>query len=162
MNCIRSNWWTGWIHPFLQSTLVQNSLHVRALKTFCPPKISEDLCLLFCLYHYSMLYNSVQCTVMLQPDRGMSGGCWDTSACRWWVSWPWSSGRAPAWTCSSAGPGHHKSMSGLHCAVGWDDFQTLCGNVPSKRVLQIFFLLKVIWVLIFPALKAFLHKCCFQ
>ncbi len=38
------------------------------------------------------------------PGRGRSGGCWDTSVCRWRGSCPWSWGHAPAATCSSASP----------------------------------------------------------
>ena len=39
----------------LQLVLVQNSRHGKELKQVCPPRTSEDLCILFCINHSSKL-----------------------------------------------------------------------------------------------------------
>ena len=51
MNCTRTIWRIGWIEfiPFFKS-----SLRDKELNQFCPPKSSDDHCLLFCLYSSSM------------------------------------------------------------------------------------------------------------
>ena len=43
MNCTRTIWRIGLIHPFLQIILVQNCLHVKELNLFCPPNSSDNL-----------------------------------------------------------------------------------------------------------------------
>ena len=59
MNCTRTIWRIGWIEfiPFFKS-----SLRDKELNQFCPPKSSDDHCLLFCLYPskpwWSDLYSS--------------------------------------------------------------------------------------------------------
>ena len=54
MNCSRTIWRLGWIHPFLHIIQVQNSLRGKELNQFCPQNSSDDLCLLFSLYPSSM------------------------------------------------------------------------------------------------------------
>ena len=47
MNCARMIWRKGWIHPFLQITLVQNTQRGKGLNQFFPPNSSDDRCLFF-------------------------------------------------------------------------------------------------------------------
>ena len=45
----------GAVHPIIQIFLVQNSQHGKELNQFCPPSSSDDLCIFFYLYPFSMV-----------------------------------------------------------------------------------------------------------
>ena len=64
MNCTRTIWRKGWIHPFLQIIVVQNSPRGKELNPFYPPNSSDDLCILFCRYP-SSLTEAYYCTVYM-------------------------------------------------------------------------------------------------
>ena len=55
MNCTLTIWRIGFIHPFLQIILVQNSLGGKEFNKFFPSNSSDDLCLPFCIYSSSMV-----------------------------------------------------------------------------------------------------------
>ena len=97
MNCTRTIWWMGWIHPFLQIILVQNSLRDKELNIFCPKTAATTfaffsvftlllLCSLgtvvfiFCTYFtekYCLLY-CVYCIVVLRKVTFRLGRKWWT------------------------------------------------------------------------------------
>ena len=56
MNCTRTMWRTGWMHPFLQIILVLNRWRGNELDQFCPSnRNNDDLCLFFFLYPSSSM-----------------------------------------------------------------------------------------------------------
>ena len=55
MNSSYSSYRPGPNNPILQIVLVQNSYSSKEMKQFWPPNSSDDLYLIFCLYHSSML-----------------------------------------------------------------------------------------------------------
>ena len=56
MNCTRTMWRTGWMHPFLQIILVLNRWRGNELNQFCPSnRNNDDRCLFFFLYPSSSM-----------------------------------------------------------------------------------------------------------
>ena len=55
----------GAIHPILHIVMVQNSYSVaKKLIDSAPPRSSDDLCILFCLYPFSIVINYSNCSLL--------------------------------------------------------------------------------------------------